>query len=113
MIIVKYGKEYFSVQKIQQNKKITLKKKAMWASDKEPNQQQLAEELSKLILSVNQQKLESILLWIQATFSIMNKEWSKIDYWRVNKFQSLIRKIFIQIVRFLQKKKYNQDVINL
>lgn len=63
----------------------------MWASDKVPVQQQLGEELASLVFSVFKRKFEAVNLWFQACFSIMNKEWERIDYWRVNKFSSLMR----------------------
>ncbi|EAR92369.1 nucleolar protein,Nop52 protein (macronuclear) [Tetrahymena thermophila SB210] len=84
---------------------------AMWASDKVPVQQALADELANLIFSVNKQKFEAINMWFQACFNIMNKEWAKIDYWRVNKFSSLMRKVITAFIRYLRKKGYNTDYV--
>ncbi|KAL4504025.1 hypothetical protein ABPG72_022655 [Tetrahymena utriculariae] len=84
---------------------------AMWASDKVPVQQALADELANLIFSVNKQKFEAIKMWFQACFNIMNKEWTKIDYWRVNKFSSLMRKVLTAFMRYLRKKGYNADYV--
>ncbi|KAL4473714.1 hypothetical protein ABPG74_022578 [Tetrahymena malaccensis] len=84
---------------------------AMWASDKVPVQQALADELANLIFSVNKQKFEGINMWFQACFNIMNKEWTKIDYWRVNKFSSLMRKVLTAFIRYLRKKGYNADYV--
>ena len=82
----------------------------MWASDKVPVQDKLGEELSNLVFSVSTMKFEAVSLWMRACFSILKKEWDKIDYWRVNKFSSLVRKTITAFLRYLRKKGFNLAV---
>lgn len=61
----------------------------------------------------NIRKTSNVVSWIKATLNILKKEWPKIDTWRINKFLSLVREVFVNILNFMKKKKWKIKVITL
>jgi ribosomal RNA-processing protein 1 len=66
----------------------------MWMSDKPKIQQELAENLSKLIHSVPSISLQ--MRFLQSFFKTIHREWHGIDGLRLDKFYRLIRKMLFQ-----------------
>ncbi|KAM3141050.1 hypothetical protein pb186bvf_006851 [Paramecium bursaria] len=78
---------------------------AMWSSDKYFNQQQLAQEIAQLVRVVGHQ----FSSYIKAMIYVLNKEWEKIDYWRINKFMLLVREIIEEIFKYLSSSNWKQQ----
>lgn len=83
---------------------------ALWSSDKIVNQMILAEEIAKLVIYIAKQHTNYLIIWIAAAFSILNKEWIKIDYYRINKFLSLVRFLLRYIFIYWRTQKWNSEV---
>lgn len=85
----------------------------LWVADKSEIQMDLASRIAKIVHQVALTSEENLFAWIRANFDVFHREWSKLDYWRTNKFLSLARFCLNEIYKLLELKKYNQKVIML
>ena len=44
--------------------------------------------------------------YIKAMIYVLNKEWEKIDYWRINKFMLLVREIIEEMFKYLSSSNW-------
>ena len=89
---------------------------ALWMADKENIQYELSDQISDLVYCMISADKQSVLdnnklhNFIRAAMNILNKEWNKIDKWRVNKFLYIVRQIhkksFQCIMYIKNKSKY-------
>lgn len=49
--------------------------------------------------------------WIKAGYSVLKKEWNKIDYYRMNKFMSLVRNLFKYMLLSFAEEKWRLEPI--
>lgn len=82
---------------------------AMWLCDKAPVQAQLAEFLSQLTHGF--QKNTITFLYLRAFFRTVVREWTVLDYHRVNKFYVLIRLVVREYFELLKKKNWNSKMV--
>jgi len=68
----------------------------MWLSDKAPIQLELAQNLTNLTQVFSTVELQ--LLYVRMFFRILMREWFHLDQYRVNKFYSLIRLMFRNVL---------------
>ena len=64
---------------------------AMWSADKVKFQNELAERIAKLVHIIGQFGSDGFSAWLSAALFIIDNEWNKIDYWRMNKFLKLVK----------------------
>ena len=67
--------------------------KGLWVSDKVPNQEAFSKKVSQLLDEFEAKKDGSIIIWLEAFFITFNREWNQIDYFRINKYLSLVTKM--------------------
>jgi ribosomal RNA-processing protein 1 len=82
----------------------------MWLSDKTTIQMELAEGLSKLLVSFNND--DFALLYFRIFFRTMIREWTLLDQHRINKFYTLIRLMLREGLLFLQRKDWQNDSVD-
>ena len=82
----------------------------MWLSDKATIQMELAEVLSKLLVSFK--STDFALLYFRMFFRTMVREWTLLDQHRINKFYTLIRFMLREGLLFLQRKDWQNDVVD-
>lgn len=80
----------------------------MWMSDKPFVQQEIAENLAKLI---HLTKPTDALLFLRGFYSTMEREWGSIDRNRLSKFLSLLRKTHEQSLHFAAQLGWRQEVL--
>lgn len=82
----------------------------MWLSDKQPIQAELAQSLCDLMDHFTTQQLS--LLYLRMFFRIMMREWPYLDQYRVNKFYTLVRKMYNKALSVAHKAGWTSDVAN-
>lgn len=70
----------------------------------------LASRIAKIVYQIANTSEDNLFAWLRANFDVFHREWSKLDYWRTNKFLSLARFCLNEIYKMLEVKKYNQKV---
>ena len=73
----------------------------MWLSDKQPIQVELAQSLTDLTQVFSTVELQ--LLYIRMFFRILLREWFHLDQYRVNKFYTLVRMMFRNVLGMIAK----------
>ncbi|XP_068686639.1 ribosomal RNA processing protein 1 homolog B-like [Montipora foliosa] len=81
----------------------------MWMSDKPLIQEELALNISQLILSFRNEN--SAVLFIRAFFRTMQREWHGIDQLRLDKFYMLIRFFLKETFNFLKKSGWAERLV--
>lgn len=81
----------------------------MWLCDKPRPQHRLAEDLGRLYLDCI--PLNNIKPFFEAFWIIIDREWTSLDRWRIDKFYSLIRKVVHYNLARLQKEDWNQTAV--
>jgi ribosomal RNA-processing protein 1 len=82
----------------------------VWLSDKTTIQMELAEGLSKLLVSFNND--DFALLYFRIFFRTMIREWTLLDQHRIDKFYTLIRLMLREGLLFLQRKYRQNDSVD-
>eukprot|EP00123_Amoebidium_parasiticum_P009505 comp19517_c0_seq1/m.22812 comp19517_c0_seq1/g.22812 ORF comp19517_c0_seq1/g.22812 comp19517_c0_seq1/m.22812 type:complete len:686 (-) comp19517_c0_seq1:114-2171(-) len=82
----------------------------MWMSDKPLVQEELAENLSDLVLALPSE--DASLRFIRAFFDVMGKEWHGIDRLRLDKFYMLVRKFLNKVFALVAKLGWNTSNID-
>ncbi len=52
-----------------------------------------------------------VCMWIRACFNIINREWNKIDYLRINKFMKLVRYVLTYLFKYYIDVNWDPKVI--
>ena len=82
-------------------------------SDKPLIQQALAEDLSNLLLTVkgtsSQSRETASLIFLNAFWATMAREWSGIDRLRLDKYYFLIRSFVKKTFQMLQRDRWNSE----
>ena len=80
----------------------------MWLSDKAPIQLELAQNLTNLTQVFSTVELQ--LLYVRMFFRILMREWFHLDQYRVNKFYSLIRLMFRNVLATAAKAGWASEI---
>ena len=80
----------------------------LWLADKQDVQLELANNLAKLLHSCKSE--EQLYQFTSCFYRTIMREWGKLDYYRVNKFYSLIRVFLRETFAFLQKNKWDSEL---
>eukprot|EP00392_Amoebophrya_sp_AT5.2_P003887 g3892.t1 len=80
----------------------------LWMSDKKPVQQALSVHIAQLTKSIPVEKLAE---WCGAFFEVMQKEWVKLDTWRMNKFLLMVRIQLAEVFQTLQDHEWDTGLI--
>lgn len=80
-----------------------------WHSDKTPIQMELADKLASIVSQLSD---EVAFLYFSVFIDTMRREWFGIDHLRLNKFLMLIRQFFNQLLRMLQKRKWQTALVS-
>uniref|UniRef100_A0A1B6I949 Ribosomal RNA processing protein 1 homolog n=1 Tax=Homalodisca liturata TaxID=320908 RepID=A0A1B6I949_9HEMI len=81
----------------------------MWMSDKPLIQEELAEEISRLIHSFA--SFKSSLLFIETFFESLGVEWFGIDQLRLDKFMMLVRRFMRQSFELVARSGWSKDQV--
>ncbi|CAI7777753.1 unnamed protein product [Closterium sp. NIES-53] len=81
----------------------------MWHSDKPPVQANLAERMSGILISLDP---DLALLFLRTFWKTMRREWGGIDYHRLDKFYMLVRLVMRNILEFLEKREWEEEVVS-
>lgn len=73
-------------------------------------QNELSENIAKIMNIFTNSSNDVIFEWIKGAFSILVKEWNKIDYYRINKFMYLVNQLLIESLTILKEKKWAYKV---
>jgi len=79
----------------------------MWLSDKQPIQVELAQSLTDLTQVFSTVELQ--LLYIRMFFRILLREWFHLDQYRVNKFYTLVRMMFRNVLSMIAKAGWDSE----
>ncbi|KAJ7333102.1 Ribosomal RNA processing protein 1 B [Desmophyllum pertusum] len=82
----------------------------MWMSDKPLIQEELALNISQLIVSFRNG--QSVVLFIKTFFKTMQREWHGIDRLRLDKFYLLIRFFVKETFNFLKKSGWEDQLVS-
>lgn len=82
---------------------------SMWMSDKPLNQENLATKIASLLSCFD--RYESSVQFFAMFLKTMALEWNGIDQWRIDKFMMLVRKMTRDMLRIIQEKNWNVEVI--
>lgn len=82
---------------------------SMWMSDKPLPQESLATKIASLLHSFD--RIDSSLQFFAMFLKTMALEWGGIDQWRIDKFMMLVRKVTREMLRIIQSKEWDADVI--
>ncbi|KAG5518802.1 hypothetical protein PMAC_002773 [Pneumocystis sp. 'macacae'] len=80
----------------------------MWMSDRSFTQQKLANDLADLVSKCS---IDNALLFLNAFWETICREWISIDVLRLNKFYLLIRKYIEQGFRVCMASSWSQEVL--
>jgi len=83
---------------------------SMWHSDKLLVQQELAGTLADLIFCF--ETTSSAILFVQCFLATIVREWDGIDAHRLNKFMTLIRRVWRASLLFLKKHKWETQLVS-
>ncbi|CAN6665996.1 ribosomal RNA-processing protein 1 [Trichomonascus vanleenenianus] len=78
----------------------------MWHSDRPRTQQRLADDLAGLLLVVHEVNFKT---FYDAFWTVMNREFDKIDKHRVDKFYLLVRRYVAAALRRLKKESWDSQ----
>ncbi|CAI7862387.1 unnamed protein product, partial [Closterium sp. NIES-54] len=81
----------------------------MWHSDKPLVQANLAERMSGILISLDP---DLALLFLRTFWKTMRREWGGIDYHRLDKFYMLVRLVMRNILEFLEKREWEEEVVS-
>ncbi|XP_053990915.1 uncharacterized protein LOC128883004 [Hylaeus volcanicus] len=81
---------------------------ALWNADGPQASQELSLTFSKLLYKVPK---KSIGVWMDAFWFTLQKEWNKLDKYRVEKFQLLIRLFLTETFLFLRQNQWDSKMI--
>ena len=81
----------------------------LYMCDKLKNQQQLGEEMGRIIHSLNEEKAISFLSSFCKT---MVREWGGLDKWRLDKFYHLSHSLLKEAFLFLQARNWSPDLLS-
>ena len=79
----------------------------LWLTDKEPMQQEVCSNISKLIHVFP--KLSLTIQFIKTFYVTILREWTLVDQWRVNKLYILMRYILREIFTYIVEKNYSSS----
>lgn len=82
----------------------------MWQADKVKIQHELADSISKIMDIFSNTSPNLLFDWFKSGLNILNKEWNKIDYYRINKFMYLVNKLMTDIMSIIKEKKWTYKV---
>jgi len=82
---------------------------SMWMSDKPVVQSELAENISKSILSHH--NAENAITFIKTFFVTINREFTGIDRLRHDKYLKFVRYFMHSTFEFIKKQEYSMDVV--
>eukprot|EP01091_Cochliopodium_minus_P015491 TRINITY_DN5538_c0_g1_i1.p1 TRINITY_DN5538_c0_g1~~TRINITY_DN5538_c0_g1_i1.p1 ORF type:complete len:577 (+),score=211.77 TRINITY_DN5538_c0_g1_i1:18-1748(+) len=80
----------------------------MYMCDKLKNQQELAEEMGRIIHSLNESKAH---LFFWRYYQTMAREWHGIDKWRTDKFYYLSHQILYNMFAYLKNNKWDLKMV--
>ena len=80
----------------------------IWMADKTPVQQELAENISEMILEFKTKQPEVAGQFIRGCFTTLQREWMGIDHLRLDKYYSFIRKFINAWLRYLQERNWQE-----
>jgi len=80
-----------------------------WMSDKVPIQQQVAGQISDLLLPPV--RIERALMFFRAGLTTLKREWTSVDQLRMDKFMSLARKFFHRSLLALQRSGWTKQQV--
>lgn len=80
----------------------------MWHSDTYTKQVKTVREIAQLTYPH-----EEFIQWFEGAFHILNRNWSQIDYHRMNKYMLLVRNLLQAGFEVLEKREYKKKVIFL
>uniref|UniRef100_A0A8V5FJF2 Uncharacterized protein n=1 Tax=Melopsittacus undulatus TaxID=13146 RepID=A0A8V5FJF2_MELUD len=83
----------------------------MWMQDKPLLQEELANNISQLIHSI--ENTETRRLFIQTFWQTMNREWNGIDSLRLDKYYMLMRKVLRQSFEVLKRNEWDESLTEL
>jgi len=83
---------------------------SMWHSDKLLVQQELAGTLADLIFCFS--TTSSAVLFVKCFFATIVREWDGIDAHRLNKFLTLIRRVWRSSLLFLKKQNWDSTLVS-
>jgi ribosomal RNA-processing protein 1 len=82
----------------------------MWMCDRPIPQQNLANDLTNLLLtSVDR---SGAAAWLRAFWSTMAKQWTGIDVLRMEKFLLLVRRVFGATLKWMEKQKFEGGAVD-
>jgi len=81
-----------------------------WLQDKPLLQEELVDNITKLIDSIRDKNQK--LLFIEAFYEEVGKEWKSVDQWRMDKYLMFFRRIFRRTLAWLKSVKFNEEDIN-
>ncbi|XP_077214753.1 ribosomal RNA processing-like protein [Tasmannia lanceolata] len=82
----------------------------VWHADKQSFQIELINRLSSLLVSLD---LPLSIIYFEVFITTMRREWSGIDYLRLDKFYLLIRRFLHHFFLLLKKNSWDLEVLNL
>lgn len=83
----------------------------MWHSDKLLIQQELAGTLADLIFCID--KDSSVILFFKSFLLTICREWTGIDVHRLNKFMTLIRRMWRSVLLFLKRRDWDTELVSM
>lgn len=81
----------------------------MWMSDKPLVQEELAEDLGKLVECFSSGKVG--IDFFGSFLKTMQSEWFGIDQWRMDKFLMLVRRMLRHTLKLIKKSKWSLELI--
>lgn len=82
-------------------------------TDKPLIQEQLSERLTSVINKTISTNPKDVQRYTTAFWQIISLEWNGIDYYRMDKYYLLIRRMIFHIFKYLESHKWNNDSINI
>ncbi|KRZ74036.1 Ribosomal RNA processing protein 1 -like protein [Trichinella papuae] len=83
---------------------------AMWMQDKPLQQEELADNIGKLMECFS--TVDEKLTFQLAFFTTVSSEWHTIDKWRLNKFMMLTRRFLRSMLRFFDENDWEETIID-
>ena len=81
---------------------------ALWMTDRQRAQSALATDLANLTFELREACVEG---WLRAFWAVMSEKWSSIDALRMDKFLTLVRRVFNAHLRLVKKRKNLEQVV--
>ncbi|KRX44438.1 Ribosomal RNA processing protein 1 -like protein, partial [Trichinella murrelli] len=83
---------------------------AMWMQDKPLQQEELADNIGKLMECFS--TVDEKLTFQLAFFTSISSEWHTIDKWRLNKFMMLTRRFLRSMLRFFDENDWEERIVD-